>query len=82
MALLITEECINCDVCEPACPNEAISEGDDIYVIDPDLCTECVGHFDEPQCVVICPVDCIPKDPDHIESESDLLAKYKRITGQ
>ena len=57
MALLITDECINCDVCEPACPNEAISEGDDIYVINPDLCTECVGHFDEPQCVVICPVD-------------------------
>jgi ferredoxin len=82
MALLITDECINCDVCEPACPNEAISEGDDIYVIDPDLCTECVGHFDEPQCVVICPVDCIPLDPNHVENESDLLAKYKRITGQ
>ena len=82
MALLITDECINCDVCEPVCPNEAISEGEDIYVIDPDLCTECVGHFDEPQCVAICPVDCIPKDPDHIESDSDLLAKYKRITGQ
>ena len=82
MALLITDECINCDVCEPACPNEAISEGEDIYVIDPDLCTECVGHFDEPQCVAICPVDCIPKDPDHVETESDLLAKYKRITGQ
>jgi len=82
MALLITDECINCDVCEPACPNEAISEGDDIYVIDPDLCTECVGHFDEPQCVVICPVDCIPKDPDHVETDSDLLAKYKRITSQ
>ena len=82
MALLITDECINCDVCEPACPNEAISEGDDIYVIDPDLCTECVGHFDEPQCVAICPVDCIPKDPDHVETDSDLLAKYKRITGQ
>jgi ferredoxin len=82
MALLITDECINCDVCEPACPNEAISEGEDIYVIDPDLCTECVGHFDEPQCVVICPVDCIPKDPNHVETENDLLAKYKRITGQ
>ena len=82
MALLITDECINCDVCEPACPNEAISEGDDIYVIDPDLCTECVGHFDEPQCVVICPVDCIPYDPNHVETESDLLSKYKRITGQ
>ena len=82
MALLITDECINCDVCEPACPNEAISEGDDIYVIDPDLCTECVGHFDEPQCVVICPVDCIPHDLDHVETQSDLLAKYKRITGK
>ena len=82
MALLITDESINCDVCEPACPNDAISEGDDIYVIDPDLCTECIGHFDEPQCVVICPVDCIPKDPDHVENESDLLAKYKRITGK
>ena len=82
MALLITDECINCDVCEPACPNEAISEGDDIYVINPDLCTECVGHFDEPQCVVICPVDCIPPDPNHVETENDLLAKYKRITGQ
>ena len=82
MALLITDECINCDVCEPACPNEAISEGDDIYVIDPDLCTECVGHFDEPQCVVICPVDCIPKDPDHIESESDLLgSQSSMVTG-
>ena len=82
MALLITDECINCDVCEPACPNDAISEGDDIYVINPDLCTECVGHFDEPQCVEICPVDCIPNDPNHVESQSDLLAKYKRITGQ
>ncbi len=82
MALLITDECINCDVCEPACPNDAISEGDDIYVIDPDLCTECIGHFDEPQCVVICPVDCIPKDPDHVENESDLMSKYKRITGK
>ncbi len=82
MALLITDECINCDVCEPVCPNEAISEGEDIYVIDPDLCTECVGHFDEPQCVVICPIDCIPQDPNHVETESDLLAKYKRITGQ
>lgn len=82
MALLITDECINCDVCEPACPNDAIFEGEDIYEINPDLCTECVGHFDEPQCVVICPIDCIPKDPDHVESAGDLLAKYKRITGK
>ena len=82
MALLITDECINCDVCEPVCPNEAISEGEDIYVIDPDLCTECVGHFDEPQCVVICQIDCIPQDPNHVESDNDLLAKYKRLTGK
>ncbi len=64
MALMITDECISCDVCVPECPNEAISEGDEYYVIDSDLCTECVGHHDEPQCVEVCPVDCIPKDPD------------------
>jgi ferredoxin len=57
MALLITDECINCDVCEPECPNQAISMGPEIYVIDPARCTECVGHFDEPQCTAVCPVD-------------------------
>ncbi|MCL1623903.1 YfhL family 4Fe-4S dicluster ferredoxin [Moraxella sp. Tifton1] len=82
MALKITEECINCDVCEPVCPNEAIFAGEDIYEIDPDLCTECVGHYDTPQCVDICPVDCIPKDPNHVESEAVLLAKFHRITKQ
>lgn len=82
MALLITDECINCDVCEPVCPNDAIYEGKDIYEINPDLCTECVGHFDEPQCVQICPIDCIPQDPNHPETESDLMSKYKRITGK
>lgn len=80
MALKITTDCINCDVCEPVCPNEAISAGDDIYVINPDLCTECVGHYDTPQCVDICPVDCIPKDSDYDESEDELLAKYHKIT--
>ena len=65
MALFITDECINCDVCEPACPNDAIREGAEIYVIDPKLCTECVGHYDEPRCVKLCPVDCILVDPDH-----------------
>lgn len=80
MALKITEECINCDVCEPACPNEAISAGDDIYIIDPALCTECVGHFDAPQCVEICPVDCIPKDENYAESHEQLLQKYQRLT--
>lgn len=81
MALLITDECINCDVCEPACPNLAISMGPEIYEIDPALCTECVGHFDEPQCVSLCPVACIPIDPNHQESREELQAKFERLTG-
>ncbi len=80
MSLLITDECINCDVCEPECPNGAISQGDEIYQIDPMLCTECVGHFPESQCVAVCPVDCIIPDPDHEETEGQLLEKYKRLT--
>lgn len=80
MALKITDECINCDVCEPACPNTAIYQGEMIYEIDPNKCTECVGHFDEPQCVAVCPVDCIPKDELHPETEEQLLAKYKKLT--
>ena len=76
MSLFITDECINCDVCEPECPNSAITEGEEIYEIDHDLCTECVGHFDEPQCVEVCPVDCIPEDPDHVETQDQLKAKY------
>jgi ferredoxin len=79
MALMITDECINCDVCEPECPNDAISAGDEIYVIDPDRCTECVGFYDEPQCVEVCPVDCIPHDPEHVESHEELLAKQERL---
>ncbi len=81
MALIITDECINCDVCEPECPNDAITQGDDIYVIDAALCTECVGHFETPQCVDVCPVDCIPKDPGNEETEEQLRAKFERITG-
>ncbi|MFT7414598.1 MAG: ferredoxin [Methylophagaceae bacterium] len=76
MSLFITDECINCDVCEPECPNDAISQGEEIYEIDPALCTECVGHFDTPQCVEVCPVDCIPKDPEHEETQDQLLGKY------
>lgn len=82
MALKITDECINCDVCEPVCPNQAISLGPVIYEIDPDRCTECVGHFETSQCVDICPVACIPVDPEHVESQEELLAKFKRLTGQ
>ena len=82
MALMITDECINCDVCEPECPNNAISQGEEIYELDPALCTECVGHYDTPQCVEVCPVDCIPSNPDHEETREELQAKYLRISGQ
>ncbi|HTP96333.1 MAG TPA: YfhL family 4Fe-4S dicluster ferredoxin [Burkholderiales bacterium] len=82
MALMITDACINCDVCEPECPNSAISQGEEIYVIDPALCTECVGHYDKPQCVEVCPVDCIPLDPAHTESKEQLLDKYQRLTAR
>ena len=81
MALIITDECINCDVCEPECPNEAISQGPEIYVIDPAKCTECVGHFDEPQCVEVCPVDCIPVDPDHVESKDAAAPQIRGADG-
>ena len=79
MALIITDECINCDVCEPECPNEAIYQGDIIYEIDPNRCTECVGHFDEPQCQLVCPVDCIPLDPAFMETEDQLMEKYEKL---
>lgn len=79
MALIITDACINCDVCEPECPNGAISMGEQIYEIDPGKCTECVGHFDEPQCVVVCPVECIPKNPDYPETRAQLLAKFSKL---
>jgi ferredoxin len=81
VALMITDECINCDVCEPECPNEAISQGPEVYVIDPDKCTECVGHFDSPQCQEVCPVDCIPVNPDRVESEEQLKLKYDALMG-
>lgn len=80
MSLIITDECINCDVCEPECPNEAISQGPEIYLINPDLCTECVGHYDEPQCQQVCPVDCIPLDENRVETREQLEAKYQKLT--
>lgn len=81
MALMITDACINCDVCEPVCPNEAIYEGPEYYAIKPELCTQCIGHFDTPQCVEVCPVDCIPLDPQHSESTQQLHAKYLVLAG-
>jgi ferredoxin len=82
MALMITDECINCDVCEPECPNQAIYMGVEIYEIDPAKCTECVGHFDEPQCVQVCPVACIPVNPSHLEDKDSLWRKYQRLQGE
>jgi len=82
MALLINDLCINCDVCAPACPNQAIAMGPDIYEIDPSRCTECVGHHDEPQCQLVCPVECIEPDPAHAESEEELMARYRQLTGE
>lgn len=79
MALRITDECINCDVCEPVCPNQAIFQGVEIYQINPARCTECVGHFDTPQCVDVCPVNCIPLDLDHAETQAQLLEKYRQL---
>ena len=79
MALIIYDECINCDVCEPECPNKAISQGAEIYEINPELCTQCLGHYDEPQCQIVCPVACIDLDAKNIETDEELLGKYKKI---
>ena len=82
MAMLINGDCINCDVCVDECPNEAISEGPEIYVIDAQKCTECVGHYEESRCVEVCPVDCIVQDPTQVESAEDLLRKFQRLTAR
>src|SRR6516162_2344619 len=79
MATYITEECINCGACEPECPNEAISEGEDIYVIDPKLCTECVGFHDHEACQAVCPMACCLPDPQYPEAESVLVERATRL---
>ncbi|WMN61159.1 YfhL family 4Fe-4S dicluster ferredoxin [Pseudoalteromonas xiamenensis] len=80
MALLINSKCINCDMCEPECPNEAIYMGAKIYEIDPDKCTECVGHYDKPTCVSVCPIDCVKPDPERRETLDELAEKFLRLT--
>ena len=82
MALKILDTCVNCDVCEPVCPNQAITLGAAIYEIAPTRCTECVGHYDTPQCVDVCPVECIIVDPDHVESRDQLTAKYEILIAE
>jgi ferredoxin len=79
MALMIADDCINCDVCESECPNQAITQGEIIYEINHNRCTECVGHFNHPQCVEVCPVDCIHIDPAHTESVDTLMQKYQDL---
>ncbi|MBO1256054.1 YfhL family 4Fe-4S dicluster ferredoxin [Alteromonas sp. 5E99-2] len=79
MALLINNRCINCDMCEPECPNEAITMGANIYEINPDKCTECVGHYEQPTCVAVCPIDCIKLDPNRLESEDLLYEKFVEL---
>ena len=83
MATIITDECINCAVCEPECPNNAIDDGEneglDYYYIDPELCTECVGFHEEPQCAAVCPVDCCVDDENKRETEEELLAKKESL---
>jgi ferredoxin len=79
MALLINENCTACDACEPVCPNQAITAGNPIYVIDPEKCTECVGAEDEPQCKLVCPAECIVQNPDYVESKDELLKKYEKL---
>lgn len=79
MAYQITDACINCGACEPECPNSAISEGDPTYVINPDRCTECVGHYESSRCAEVCPVEACQPDPTRRESKEQLLAKFKKI---
>ena len=82
MATSILDACINCDMSDPQCPNVAITLGEDIYEIDVDKCTECVGHYDKPTCVSVCPIDCVEPDPDHVEDEEALLAKFLKLTAE
>ena len=82
MALIILDTCVNCDVCEPVCPNKAIAPGSVVYEIAPQRCTECVGHYETPQCVDVCPVECIIIDPAHIETREQLLTKYETLIAE
>jgi 4Fe-4S dicluster domain len=79
MATMITIDCINCGACEPECPNNAISQGDPVYVIDPLLCTECVGFHDYEACAAVCPVDVCVTDQNNIESEEVLIARARAL---
>ena len=79
MAYQITDECISCGACEPECVNLAITEGETIYVIDPDKCTECVGVHESSKCAEVCPVDSCEADPEHVASREQLLEKWRGL---
>jgi len=79
MALHITQQCINCDMCLPECPNDAIYEGIKIYEIDAERCTECVGFYEQETCMAVCPIDCIEPNPQYIETQEQLLEKFKHL---
>ena len=76
---MITTACINCDMCLPECPNEAIFEGQKVYEIDVARCTECVGFYEYQTCMAVCPIDCIEVHPEHIESKAALEEKFKAL---
>lgn len=80
MALLITEQCINCDMCLAECPNQAIFEGEKFYEIDSARCTECVGFYDHQTCVDVCPIECIVTDPYHQETKEQLLNRFHYLS--
>lgn len=79
MALFISDECIACDACREECPNEAIEENEPVYIIDSDRCTECVGYYDEPSCIAVCPVDCIIPDVNNVENVEELMFKFEQL---
>ncbi len=79
MAYYINEDCISCGACEPECPNQAISEGESIFVVNPDRCTECTGAYESPRCAEVCPVDACDSDPDHRETKKQVLAKWRTL---
>ena len=79
MSYKISDECISCGACEPECPNQAISEGETIYQIDPKKCTECVGSYESSRCSEICPVDAPGPDPAFKETREQLLEKWKGL---
>jgi len=82
MAYMINDECTACGICEEECPNEAITEGDDIFQISADRCTECIGFYDTQQCAEVCPVDACVPDPAHRETEEELMAKKVSLHGE